>query len=301
MAMKRLHPIGTISRITGLTPGCIRAWETRHRAVVPERTASGRRVYTDDNVSRLKLLAEIIGYGYGIGALAGLTDEELQRELQTARASDPRRQDIVVVDQMIANILKMNIGECDSRLAAAFVNLTPWHLAESVIVPLLDAIDENSEKELHPGHRHLIVNLIRSRLHAGFQTLQELKGRPVVCFTTLDGEGHEIDALMSCYLARASGVYSEYIGPNVAAAVLVDIATHFQCTAVSISVRTPLDESNAVSRLIEVRKKLPDIVQLWIGGVQSKEAGSFIPMENCVIIENLARLREELDKITFPK
>jgi DNA-binding transcriptional MerR regulator len=297
--LANIFTIGKVARITGLTPGCIRAWESRYGAVTPDRTSTGRRTYSDDNVSRLKLLAEIIGYGYGISALANLTDEELQQELQAARVSDPNHQDIVIVNQVIEKILGMNIGECDSRLAAAFVNLGPWQLAESVIGPLLDAIDEKSENELHFGHRHLIVNLIRSRLYAGFQALQGVRNRPMVCFTTLEGEEHEIDALLSCYLARVSGISSEYIGPNVSAPTIVEIAKNFQCSVVSVNVRTPLDKSNAVSRLIEVRKILPDNVQLWIGGVRSAEAGSFIQPEKRIVIGNFAKLREELDKLAL--
>lgn len=299
--MASLYTIGRVARITGLTPGCIRAWESRYAAVTPERTSSGRRTYTEDNVSRLKLLAEIIGYGYGISSLAGLTDEELQRELETARANEPKKQVITVVEQVVANILKLDIAECDSRLAAAFVNLGPWQLAETVVLPLLQAVDDDPKKQLNAAQRLLLLNLIRSRLYASFQSLQVLKKNPAICFATLEGEEHEIDALLACFLARASGVYSEFIGPNFSVANIVEIAEHLGCGLIGVCVRSPVDQSAAVSRLADLRTRLPANAELWVVGERAPEAASSIPSGQCVIVESLTRLREELEKASFDR
>jgi hypothetical protein len=47
---KPRHPIGVVSRRTGLGQDVIRAWERRYGAVVPQRTDTGRRLYTDEDV-----------------------------------------------------------------------------------------------------------------------------------------------------------------------------------------------------------------------------------------------------------
>lgn len=41
------HPIGLVSRRTGLKPDVIRAWERRYGAIEPGRTSSNRRYYLD--------------------------------------------------------------------------------------------------------------------------------------------------------------------------------------------------------------------------------------------------------------
>ena len=46
------YRIGTVSSLTGLDPNTIRAWERRHRAVEPSRSAGGTRSYSDLDVER---------------------------------------------------------------------------------------------------------------------------------------------------------------------------------------------------------------------------------------------------------
>jgi len=55
---KSSHPIGAVVRRTGLKPELIRAWERRHHAIVPRRTAGRHRLYSDADVERLRLLRD---------------------------------------------------------------------------------------------------------------------------------------------------------------------------------------------------------------------------------------------------
>ena len=71
-------PIGAVSRITGLSGHTLRKWETRYQAVVPQRTESGRRLYSQQQIQRLLLLKELSAQGFPIGQVGRLSDAELQ-------------------------------------------------------------------------------------------------------------------------------------------------------------------------------------------------------------------------------
>lgn len=75
------HPIGVVSRRTGLKRELIRAWERRYAAVEPERTDTNRRLYSDLDVERLALLREVTGLGHNIGQVADLPNRELEELL----------------------------------------------------------------------------------------------------------------------------------------------------------------------------------------------------------------------------
>ena len=45
--MEHDHPIQVVVRRTGLSPHVIRVWEKRYDAVVPTRTPTNRRRYSD--------------------------------------------------------------------------------------------------------------------------------------------------------------------------------------------------------------------------------------------------------------
>lgn len=73
------HPIQVVSRLTGLSPHVIRVWEKRYGAVVPARTGTNRRLYLDEEVERLRLLARATEAGHKIGIIAKLGLEDLRR------------------------------------------------------------------------------------------------------------------------------------------------------------------------------------------------------------------------------
>jgi DNA-binding transcriptional MerR regulator len=68
-----------VSRLTGLKPHVIRAWESRYRAVVPKRTSSNRRVYCLNDIQRLRLLKSAVDAGHQISQIANAADDELQQ------------------------------------------------------------------------------------------------------------------------------------------------------------------------------------------------------------------------------
>ncbi len=76
------YRIGTAASLTGLDPHTIRAWERRHGAVEPQRSASGTRLYDDDAIARLQLLKALVDCGEAIGTIAGLSDEALRARLE---------------------------------------------------------------------------------------------------------------------------------------------------------------------------------------------------------------------------
>lgn len=73
------HPIQVVSRLTGLSPHVIRVWEKRYGAVTPARTDTNRRLYSEDEVERLRLLALATDGGHKIGIIAKWGVEDLRR------------------------------------------------------------------------------------------------------------------------------------------------------------------------------------------------------------------------------
>src|SRR5580704_1762484 len=73
------HPIGVAAERTGISPHVLRVWERRYRAIEPTRTDGGRRLYSDDDIERLRLMALATAAGRGISRVAKLPTKELTR------------------------------------------------------------------------------------------------------------------------------------------------------------------------------------------------------------------------------
>ncbi|MBT8386872.1 MAG: MerR family transcriptional regulator, partial [Ignavibacteria bacterium] len=64
------YPIKVVSQMTGLSAFVIRAWEKRYDAVTPARTETNRRLYSEDDIEKLRLLNEAVNKGHNIGGIA---------------------------------------------------------------------------------------------------------------------------------------------------------------------------------------------------------------------------------------
>lgn len=90
------YSIGAVAKLTGLTVHNLRVWEKRHSAIETERSDSGRRIYNEAALDRLKLLKSCVDNGFTIGTIAGMSNNELSeilQEFETATApgnSKPR-------------------------------------------------------------------------------------------------------------------------------------------------------------------------------------------------------------------
>ena len=57
------YPVKQVSALTGVAADTLRAWERRYGVVTPARTESGYRLYDDQDVARLRLMARLVSDG----------------------------------------------------------------------------------------------------------------------------------------------------------------------------------------------------------------------------------------------
>ena len=74
----KLFNIKYVSEQTGLSAHVIRIWERRYSAITPDRSNSNRRLYSQNDIEKLKLLKSATSSGQSIGQIADLPIEKLQ-------------------------------------------------------------------------------------------------------------------------------------------------------------------------------------------------------------------------------
>jgi DNA-binding transcriptional MerR regulator len=82
-----IYSIGALSRMLGVPPATLRAWEERYGVVVPERSGGAQRLYSRDHVEQLRFVCEQIE----VGLSAADAHRELAEHLASgaAFAADP--------------------------------------------------------------------------------------------------------------------------------------------------------------------------------------------------------------------
>ncbi|MFM0737440.1 MerR family transcriptional regulator [Paraburkholderia xenovorans] len=69
---------GEAARLAKMPVTTLRIWERRYGVVAPPKTASGQRLYSEDDVRRLTLIKILVSRGHAIGAIARMDREQLQ-------------------------------------------------------------------------------------------------------------------------------------------------------------------------------------------------------------------------------
>ncbi len=81
---------GAVARLTGIPVETLRVWERRYKVVGPHQSATGRRQYTPEEVTRLSVIKRLVDAGYAIGSIARLDVDQLQSMLQQASRAPMR-------------------------------------------------------------------------------------------------------------------------------------------------------------------------------------------------------------------
>ena len=81
------HPIKVVCHRTGLSAHVIRVWERRYGLICCKRTQSNRRLYSDEEIERLRLLKVLTDCGHRISNIACLSTRRLRTELHRSRRS----------------------------------------------------------------------------------------------------------------------------------------------------------------------------------------------------------------------
>ncbi|KPJ90458.1 MAG: hypothetical protein AMS18_10845, partial [Gemmatimonas sp. SG8_17] len=202
------HPIQVVARRSGLTPDVLRAWEKRYSVVTPARSDGGRRLYSDADIDRLRLIQEAMAGGRRIGQLAGLRSEELldlvkedRREAvshpvsagQVAPHSDP---DVHLAECMDA-VRSLDSTWLRTAFGRAVIALRPEAFIDDVATPLMHRIGQMwKEGKLTPGHEHLASTVIRQTVAEVTDALQPQNGASRLVVAAPAHQRHEIGAML---------------------------------------------------------------------------------------------------------
>ena len=165
------YPIQVVARETGLTAHVLRIWERRYGAVVPKRTATKRRLYSKEDIVRLRMLRQLTLMGHPIGSVANLSLEELEARLaaqsgQLAAVNQPENAvDPPIIRDCVQAVKTYDLETFNALLERAAVVSGYNALLRNVIAPLAHRLGVLWEDGiLKMSHEHFATAAIRAFL-----------------------------------------------------------------------------------------------------------------------------------------
>jgi DNA-binding transcriptional MerR regulator/methylmalonyl-CoA mutase cobalamin-binding subunit len=295
------HPVQAACRLTGLSPDVLRAWERRYQVVQPRRSPGGQRVYDDDDIARLRRLAQLVARGHRIGTLARLPDERLAALLaERAEELPPPVVDPVsrqLLDECLQATARLDAPGVDGALHRASVHLGLARFLEEVAAPYLREVGRLWEAgSLTPSHEHFGTTRMRTHL-LGLVTAHGRADAPRLLASTPQGERHDLGALMCAVTAAGEGWDVTFLGGDLPAADMAAAALQVGARVIVLSAVHPDADADVRGELRALAEALPPSVRVIIGGDWCLLELRHLERMGITHAESLADLRELLREL----
>lgn len=302
------HPIQVVTRRTGLSADVLRAWERRYDAVTPERTSSRRRLYSDRDIERLKLLKRATDGGRSIGQVASWTDADLRSLVLEDRSAEVARFESVAAPETVhasavqasamAAIEALDGKQLQQTLETASLLMSPSALTETVVVPLMRTVGQRwAEGTLGIAHEHLASAIVRNLL-SSLVLSRNLPGTgPRIVVGTPSGQFHEMGGLVVAATAAAAGWDVTYLGTDLPYAAIASGAVDTEARAVALSITHPGDDPNLHGELRALRAALPARAALLVGGLAAAAYADGMAETGTLFVADIESLRTILTSL----
>jgi DNA-binding transcriptional MerR regulator len=222
-------PIGFVSLRTGLSTHVIRAWERRYHAVSPQRSASGRRLFTQADIDRLRLLGRVVQNGHSISHIARLDAAKLKELAESTTSShDSTHTDSeppagITPEEIIGTGLKavaMLDGTTLQRiLRQAAATFSHQALFDAIFCPLLTQVGRQwSEGVLRIVHGNLAAIVVHAQLVGLLNhSTGDASEKPILLIATPTGQFCYLGALAVAVTAQDQGWEPVFLGWNLPA------------------------------------------------------------------------------------
>lgn len=263
-----MYSIKAITSLTGLTPETLRAWERRYDCISPNRSDTGRRSYSQNDLEKLKLLVSLTREGHAIGKIAGMNCDELKRIQQQTTHSE-RRADTTLFEEIVEALRQYKIERCEQLLKRALIAHEPLDYVRDVLLPALQKVGQLwHEDKINIAQEHMFSSCVKRLIMTMVNNLHHpSKHQKSVLFATPTGEPHEFGILASSLIASSLQMTCYYLGADLPMKDILDAAKHLKPDVMVIGLlKSPPEEDTYLELDVMRQHAQSHEVRIWLGG-----------------------------------
>nr|NLI49013.1 MerR family transcriptional regulator [Propionibacterium sp.] len=253
------YTVKQVAALTGVLETTLRVWERRYQVVTPTRSPGGYRLYDDDQVARLRLMAALVAEGVPASVAA-----KSLPPLGTAAASATEARSLADLD-LVATALSLDPARLDALLAEVLERAPFEQVVDAWLLPELARLGQAwAAGEISVAHEHFVTAGVIRLLGRIFHEAPEPGTAPVLVGLA-EGANHELGLLAFAACLRRAGVSVVYLGANVPVSAWLTAAETLRPRAAVIG--APLGARvRPVQELVDRLRALTPPVAVWVGG-----------------------------------
>ena len=219
MAPATVLRIGELSKRSGVSPELLRAWESRYGLLRPTRSPGGLRLYSADDVERVRRMQEHLASGLAAAEAAALATDDTASPL-SGPAVDPA----VARARLASSLDRYDEAGAQAVFDELLATVTIDTFLAQILLPYLHDLGERWKRgEASVAQEHFASSVLRGRMLA----LARGWGRgvgPQAVLASLPGEQHDLGLIAFGLMLRARGWRITYLGADTPLATVAEAA-----------------------------------------------------------------------------
>lgn len=270
-----VYNIKAVSRLLGLLPVTLRAWERRYGLPTPTRGDQGYRLYSEYDLSTLRWLKQQIDSGMSISRAVEYLNELRLSGRDPAEAPQPapvseRPTSIVLLsEQLLTALLRFDEPGALEIMRRAFALYNIDEVMTEVVQPTLVKIGDAWHRgELPIATEHFATQFFMQSLLGMISASMPPVHRGKIVAACAPGEMHQIGLLILVVMLRWRGWDVKYLGPDLSLDRLEETLGLLRPRMVLFSA-TSQHAASRLEHLPEILNKLPPPLPVVVFGGQA--------------------------------
>lgn len=269
-----VYSIKQVSEILDIPSVTLRAWENRYGAVIPHRTESGYRIYSEENVADLRFLKEQVEQkGMNISHAVRMLHMQREEREKVSHFSTEHKAGVhtenalaKIADQIYQSLYQFQGERANALIDFGFTMYGYDSMFYNVLVPILIRVGDAWEcGQASVAQEHFMTQLISQRFYQFFHLFPIYPHLPKVLAMCPQGEHHEVGLLLFSLFLRKNGAEVLYLGANTPAEGISTIIKEQKIDLVCLSITDP-GLSKATDELItSILEEFP-LIKFILGG-----------------------------------
>jgi len=212
---QELYPIREVARMTGINPVTLRAWERRYGLIQPTRTASGHRLYSQDDIDMVRSILGWIDRGVAVSKVGRILARADAVRVQPSGVENPlSRSDWAQWQAQLRRAISVfDERRLEQIYGQVFSTYTMAVVFDEILMPLWRELMLNQEAFGHTSEWLFFDTFLRCR------TLQRLQlannpGQGCVVLAALPGQSLELELWVAGLMMGISDIEIRVLAPN---------------------------------------------------------------------------------------
>ena len=276
------YAIKDLEVLSGVKAHTIRIWEKRYRLLIPSRTDTNIRFYSDADLRRIINVSLLVKSGFKISKVAKWDEFQLKKtvlEITEKSNSEPDYIERLVLHMLnfdnngfykLANDIIVQKGFEEAMLKVFFVLFERIGIYWQV-------------GSIFPAQEHYVTSILRQKLIAEIDKLEVKKGNgSTILFFLPEGELHEMSLLFYSYLAQKNGHNVIYLGQFVPFDDLAKVQSHIKIDYVFTAFINSIYKEDLEKYLVRLKDTFQQ-QKVFITGWQVQQIGPELPRSVIII------------------